>query len=61
MADPLATVLKRRRNDVVVLGGEAFLTVPAALDLLDEAERCGIAVLGLEGFMSDASAGRGSS
>lgn len=32
-------------------GGEAFVTVEGALDLVDQAERQGVAVLGLEGFV----------
>jgi len=51
MTDLFAAVSTRRPAEVEERGGERFLSLSAALELLDDAERNGVQVFGLEGFL----------
>lgn len=54
MPEELIDLIRAQRpGEVVTRAGEAYLTVAAALALLDEAEQRGIRVLGMEGFLVD--------
>jgi hypothetical protein len=51
--DLIAEIVERRPADAVVRFGDTYLSVDAARDVLDEAERRGVPVLMLEGFLID--------
>lgn len=54
MPVPLIDLIRETFPDeLLTRAGETYLTVPAALALLDEAERRDITVLGMEGFLVD--------
>ena len=51
VADLIEAFAAQRPDDVVRLGGETFLSLGATLDLIAEAERQGVRLLGLEAFL----------
>ena len=51
MADLIEEFAAKRPTDAIRRGGETFLSVDAARDLIEEADRRGVRVLGLEGFL----------
>jgi hypothetical protein len=51
MNDLLADFTAAHPGDVIRRGGEIFLAAEAVTGLIDEAERHGVKVLGLEGFL----------
>jgi hypothetical protein len=55
VAELIEEFVAKRPNDTIRRGGETFLSVDAVRDLIEEAARRGVKVLGLEAFViSDA-------
>ena len=49
--DPVTDFAATRPGEVIRRGGETYIKAEAVADLLDEAERRGMTVLGMEGFL----------